>query len=196
MYRTVYTMLAMPALKISREEVVERISDVFRRAGYDGATLRDISDATGLGRASLYHHFPGGKEGMAREVFDQVNQAVEVDILSPLRSEGTAEERLVRWVDGVGRFYARGGKNCLLGAMVLSGSSDRFAKELAGAFLAWIGALASTLEQAGVPSAEAQRRAENAVGRIQGALVVSRGMKDIGHFQRVLAELPDDLLSG
>ena len=56
----------MPAQKITREDALDRITAVFRKWGYEGATLRMISEATGLGRASLYHHFPGGKDDMAR----------------------------------------------------------------------------------------------------------------------------------
>lgn len=185
----------MPALKISREEAIERISDVFRRHGYEGATLSLISKATGLGRASLYHHFPGGKVDMAREVFGQVGEHVEVDILASLRESGTPEERLERWVKGVDRFYSRGNKNCLLGTMILSGGSGRFSKELADALRAWIEALAHVLEDASLPRAVARRRAENAVGQIQGALVVCRGLNEPKHFQRILRELPEQLLT-
>ena len=51
--------------RTSRADVIQALIDVFRRCGYDGATLSSISEATGLGRASLYHHFPGGKQEMA-----------------------------------------------------------------------------------------------------------------------------------
>ena len=185
----------MPAPKISRGEAIDRIAEVFRRFGYDGASLSEISRVTGLGRASLYHHFPGGKDEMAREVFARVGQAVSDEILAPLQSKAPPKQRLRQSALGIERFYAKGKKNCLLGAMVLGGSADRFSKELAGAFRAWIAALAGTLEDAGVPAAEARRRAENAVGRIQGALIVSRGTRDNKHFQRVLGELESELLA-
>lgn len=185
----------MPAAKITREEAIDRIADVFRCYGYDGASLSEISKATRLGRASLYHHFPGGKEEMAREVFGQLGRAIGEDILQPLTARGAPAERLERWAKGVERFYAKGTKNCLLGAMVLSGSSDRFAAELSASFQAWIDALTQAVRDAGIPKAEARRRAENAVGRIQGSLVVSRGLRDARHFQRVLAELPAELLA-
>jgi TetR/AcrR family transcriptional regulator, lmrAB and yxaGH operons repressor len=186
----------MPAAKITRDEAVERIADVFRCFGYDGASLSEISKTTGLGRASLYHHFPGGKEEMAREVFEHLGQAIGKDILGPLAARGTPRDRLEQWAKGVARFYAKGTKNCLLGAMVLGGSSDRFGGLLSAAFQAWIDGLAQTVRDAGFSKPEARRRAENAVGRIQGALVLSRGLRDARHFQRVLAELPVELLAG
>ena len=55
----------------SRADVVTQLVDLFFRHGYNGTTLSLISSGTGLGRASLYHHFPGGKEEMARAVLEQ-----------------------------------------------------------------------------------------------------------------------------
>ena len=186
----------MPRIKISREDAIRRIGEVFRRYGYDGASLRLIAQATGLGRASLYHHFPDGKDQMVREVFGQIGQEVEADILAPLRSDLPVEQRLQAWVEGVIRFYAGGSKNCLLGTLALGGHSDSFARELAGAFQAWVETLTNALTAADVPRLEARRRAENAVGRIQGAIILARGLKDDGHFRRVLQELPAELMNG
>ena len=57
---------------MDRSEAVQKLVMVFRQHGYEGATLSKISEATGLGRASLYHHFPGGKQEMARAVLESV----------------------------------------------------------------------------------------------------------------------------
>jgi len=183
----------MPRTKLSREEVVERIAEEFRSHGYAATTLSRIAAATGLGRASLYHHFPGGKDDMVRQVFRKVGEEVG-EILALLEAPGDPRDRITASMKAVGRFYAGGAKNCLLGSMVLSGGSELFADELAAAFGAWIDTLSATVRDAGVPAAIARRRAEDAVIRLQGALVVTRGMKDTGVFRRLLAELPDQLL--
>jgi TetR/AcrR family transcriptional repressor of lmrAB and yxaGH operons len=181
--------------KHTREETVDRISEVFRRFGYDGSSLKRISEATSLGRASLYHHFPGGKEQMGREVFGQFDAAVGEYMLELLAADGPPEKRLQAWAKGVERFYAKGEKNCLLGSMILSGGSDLYFEELAGSFRGLIEALAQTIQEAGVSKAEARRRAENAMGRIQGGLIVSRGLNSSKHFQRVIREIPGELLA-
>jgi len=185
----------MPALKVTREDAIRRIADVFRRHGYDGASLSIISKATGLGRASLYHHFPGGKEEMARAALKSIGEQLEADMLAPLRGNGSPRQRLQRWIREVNRFYDGGCKNCILGAMVLSGGSDRFSDELSGAFRVLINSLSKVLRDAGVPRGLAQRRAESAIGQIQGALVVSRSLGDVAHFQRVLKALPSLMLT-
>ena len=54
----------MPARLHTREAIVQRLLGVIRREGYDGASLAQLSTATGLGKGSLYHHFPDGKDDL------------------------------------------------------------------------------------------------------------------------------------
>ncbi len=46
----------------SRERAMEAAEELFGRKGFTSVTLRDIASALGLSHASLYYHFPGGKE--------------------------------------------------------------------------------------------------------------------------------------
>lgn len=48
---------------LSDETVLERATDVFWQNGYAGASLRDLTQATGLSSAALYHRFTD-KEGL------------------------------------------------------------------------------------------------------------------------------------
>jgi len=183
----------MPRTTISREDAIERIAEEFRCSGYAATSVSQLAEATGLGRASLYHHFPGGKEEMVREVFRKVGEEVG-QILGRLQAPGDPRERITASMRAVERFYGGGAKNCLLGSMVLSGGLELFAEELGGAFGAWIDALSAVMEDASIPRQTARRRAEDAVVRLQGALVVTRGTQDPKFFRRMLAELPDELL--
>ncbi len=184
----------MPAQRLTRDQALDRITEVFRRWGYDGATLRMLSEATGLGRASLYHHFPGGKEEMAHAVFAHIGGRVQRHVIDPLSGAGTPRERLERHARGVSRVFDGGKSNCLWGAMVLGGGIELFADEIETALTAWIRAVAAVLRDAGVAPREATRRAEAAMVRVQGALVVSRGLASTAHFQRVIKGLPSALL--
>jgi len=56
------------------EKIVEQLADVFRKYGYHGTTLSIISQETGLGRSSIYHHFPEGKDAMALAAIDYVEK--------------------------------------------------------------------------------------------------------------------------
>jgi AcrR family transcriptional regulator len=46
----------------SRERLLDKAEELFMRKGLAATTLRDISSALGVSHASLYYHFPGGKE--------------------------------------------------------------------------------------------------------------------------------------
>ncbi|MCY7320404.1 MAG: TetR/AcrR family transcriptional regulator, partial [Phormidesmis sp. CAN_BIN36] len=71
---------------MSKDSAIPELVKVFRQYGYEGATLAKLSEATGLGKASLYHHFPKGKEEMASAVLDYLNRGLQEQILAPLRS--------------------------------------------------------------------------------------------------------------
>lgn len=51
----------------TRDRIVEATAELFRRRGYTGAGLKQISAASGAPFGSMYHFFPGGKEELAAE---------------------------------------------------------------------------------------------------------------------------------
>lgn len=184
----------MPAPLLSREAVVDRLLGAFRRFGYDAASLGQLSNATGLGRSSLYHYFPGGKEEMARAVLDRVDQWAEEAVFSPIRASGSPERRLDQVIAALDQYYAGGTEACLFGNFVVGDARVVFQDKLSAAFNQLIGGLASLAREKGVPAREARQRAEDAVVRIQGSLIVARGLGDPAPFRRVLKQLPQDLL--
>ncbi len=56
-----------------KNETIAQLLNVFQKYGYEGATLTRLSEATGFGRASLYHHFAKGKEEIAAVVLNDTN---------------------------------------------------------------------------------------------------------------------------
>eukprot|EP01133_Synstelium_polycarpum_P027257 gene27257-32847_t len=68
-----------------RADIVPVLAEIFREYGFEGASLAVIGDKTGLGRGSLYHFFPGGKEEMATAVLHHIDTWFEDRIYHPLR---------------------------------------------------------------------------------------------------------------
>src|SRR5690242_17595534 len=66
----------------------------FRRKGYEGTSVQDLVDATGLGRGSLYAAF-GSKEGLYRAVLDRYRERYALPLVDLLRG-GTPARELVR----------------------------------------------------------------------------------------------------
>ena len=78
----------MPAPLDANEklEIIDRLFVVFRDRGYEGSSLADLSQATGLGKSSLYHHFPRGKEQMAEAVLERGRSFIQSAIAEVARS--------------------------------------------------------------------------------------------------------------
>lgn len=182
---------------IADEDLIGRLSCVFREVGYDGASLAVLSERTGLQKASLYHRFPQGKEQMAREVLAAAAAWLQTNILAPLRGGGSPRERLAAALEKLDVFYSGGRQSCLLNLL----SSPRtekgpFAKEIKAALEALIATFAGVAKDSGFDAQTAQVRAERAVMLLQGSLVLARGLASSRPFKSTIAALPDELLAG
>jgi AcrR family transcriptional regulator len=186
----------MPVSLLSREELLARLCEMFRRYGYEGATMSRIAGATGLGKASLYHHFPQGKAQMAAEALDSVADWYEQSVFRPLESVHPPRQRIVNMLDTLDRYYEGGQKVCLPGLLALSEERTMFEQAIRRFFARWVGCLSQTLIDSGLARDIAQRRAHDAVERIQGAVVLCRANGDGNAFRSMSAELPDQLLAG
>lgn len=178
-----------------KDEVLVQLTKVFRQYGYEGATLARLSEATGLGKASLYHHFPKGKEEMAAAVLNHMKYSFEEHILRPLRDGGAPADRIRTMSENVNELYNCGQQTCLLAVLSLGESKDLFHTKIRLALSIWIDTLAKVLVDGGLAPERARQRAEDAIIQIQGALVLARGLDDTTPFERVIKRLPEELLS-
>lgn len=175
---------------ISDAELIDRIAAVFRSFGYDGATLAQLSDATGLQRASLYHRFPGGKEQMATEVLDDTVSWVETNLLEPLHGPDEPAVRAKRFLRSLHQFYNGGENACLQNVFSsITVDADPFGERIASAFDRWLKALTNLLLDAGHERREARRRAQKVLMLIHGGLVLSRGLRSTRPFRQSLREI-------
>ena len=181
-------------MRMSKEDAIAQLAEVFRNYGYEGATLTRLSKASGLGKASLYHHFPRGKEEMAEAVLNYVTHCFRALVLDPLQGPGKPAERIDRMSQNIREFYRFGQDPCLLSILTLGEAKDLFDQPVKQAFETWLDTLAGVLVEAGFNPAQAYRRAEDAIIQIQGVLVLSRSVNSTTAFERVITALPKTLL--
>lgn len=180
---------------IGEEELMGRLSDVFRDVGYEGATLSLLSEKSGLKRASLYHRFPGGKEQMANEVLAKAEAWLTENILIPLQQDGTPEARVRHVADRLDAFYSGGKQACLLNMLTSARiQSGPFVGPIRKLFNALIAALRDVAVEAGQTPETAFERAERVVILLHGSLVLSRGTGSTEPFKRFVKTLPEELL--
>jgi AcrR family transcriptional regulator len=183
----------MPAALMDRQTVLDKIFAAFRTYGYEGTTLARLSEATGLGRASLYHHFPGGKEQMVREVLQLAQAALQRDVVGPLEGTGTPHARVRRMIENLKTLYANGEASCVINLMGVGEAGETFRGELSATTEVWLQGLERTLKAAGIRAAAARKLAIDTVVRIEGSLVVSRAIGDPSVFIRALGESEREL---
>lgn len=184
----------MPAPLIPKEEVLNRLAAAFRAGGYQGTSLKDLCEATGLVKASLYHYFPGGKENMAQAVLDHIGGWFSANIVAPLNRDGDPAKRLDTMISELNRFYNKGKTACLIELFGIGEAQGLFQETVHAHEQAWEQAIVRTLTDAGVDKSTARQRAEQALIQIQGSLVIARAKNSPQVFTRTLGTLPDLLL--
>ena len=70
-----------------RIRIKEEAGRLFLAQGFSDVTLKAIADAAGMGKASLYHYYPGGKE----ELFRTIVREAAGEYFSRLRREAVEE---------------------------------------------------------------------------------------------------------
>jgi len=90
--------------------------------------------------------------------------------------------------------YRSGTESCLLGVFAMSETPSPINDYVRQALMAWIDSLAGVLLDAGLSRSIARARAEDAVCRIQGALLLTRAIGSPAPFTRTLKALQAELL--
>lgn len=187
--RTVLKRAEVKAKISPRAALLPKLGEVFRTYGYEGASLTLITAATGLGKGSLYHLFPGGKAQMAKEVLAEIDNWFEREVFAPLRDGDDAATGIAAMLKAVDVYFRSGRRVCLVGVFALGAARDEFAVAVHGYFAAWHRALVSALMRAGHPRSDAMDLSEDILSGIQGALVLARAADDQRIFSRALKRM-------
>lgn len=179
----------------SREALLSSLGEVFERMGYDGASLTQLAAATGLGKASLYHHFPGGKAEMAAALLRASVADLERSAFSHLSGKGSSADRLAEFVDGFREYAADGERICLITVFGQGSAGQVHGDTIASQYADWQRRLAGTFEEAGKKPKQAERAAADLLASLYGHLLLARLSGQPGSFRkrarRLKRSLPD-----
>jgi AcrR family transcriptional regulator len=84
----------------SRDKILDVAEALFARRGFAGVGMREVAEAAGLGKSSLFHHFRS-KVQLYLAVLERVLERIEVQLRPALQLAGPAADRLDRWVDSL-----------------------------------------------------------------------------------------------
>jgi AcrR family transcriptional regulator len=165
----------------TRERIMTATAELFRRRGYNGTGLKDVTVAAEATVGSLYHFFPGGKISLAEAVLTESGAAYRAlfELIAD-EHEGVADA-LVAFFDGAAEALEHGDfvDICPIGTVAgeiatthdaLRGACDRV-------FISWMDALAVRLERDLTPH-DAHALATTIVAALLGALLIARCRRD------------------
>jgi TetR/AcrR family transcriptional regulator len=84
----------------SRVKILEVAEALYARRGYSGVGMREVADAAGLGKSSLFHHFRS-KAQLYLAVLERVLGRLDDRLGDVLSQELPPAEKLDRWMDVV-----------------------------------------------------------------------------------------------
>jgi AcrR family transcriptional regulator len=165
----------------TRERIVTKTAELFRRQGYTGTGLKQIVVGSAAPFGSVYHFFPGGKEELGAEVirvsgrfYQELVEAVWDAAPDPISGvagifDGAAET--LRQTD-----YADA---CPIATVALEVASTNEVLRVATAdvFAAWTDSAIARFVAAGIDPTKARELAISTIALLEGAFILSRATR-------------------
>ncbi len=82
----------------SRAKILDTAEALFSRRGFTGVSLREVADKVGLGKSSLFHHFPN-KLSLYVSVLERILTRIDARVEAAQEHTASALARLRQWVD-------------------------------------------------------------------------------------------------
>lgn len=176
--------------KVEYNVLLENMISVFRTNGYEGASLNDLANASGLKKASLYHRFPNGKKEIGAAVLSYVDEGISVNIYNVLKNDDVDPKARLRTVlNTINDIYDGGKNSCILRVLSLDSGLKLFKDQIDTSMNKWIEGFILLGLAFGLDKKEAKEKANKGLVLIQGSLIVSKGLSSIKPFQDALQDL-------
>jgi TetR/AcrR family transcriptional repressor of nem operon len=179
----------------TRKKIVEAAAPIFNQRGYEGSSLNDLMEATGLKKGGIYRHF-SSKEELAAEAFDYTWDAAWNARLLHVDEKATGIEKLkqliANFVDH--RPPVAGGCPILNTAIDADDGNPTLRARVAKALRSWLNRLQTIVEQAAErgetrPGVDPRAVATLIVATLEGALMMSRLQRNGEALRRVQSHL-------
>lgn len=182
--------------KVLDTTILDGLTKIFREKGYEGASLKDLAEATGLKKASLYHRFPNGKSEMAEAVLLDLGAWVEANVFRALKDESHAPAiRLKNGLSQIKTLYAGGKATCIFRALSMQSGLELFVTHIKNGMEEYIANFKDIGVALGFSSQEAEKKALQTLIEIQGSLIVTKGLSDLSIFENTLLNIEKNYLN-
>ncbi|MEZ5412426.1 MAG: TetR/AcrR family transcriptional regulator [Acidimicrobiales bacterium] len=173
----------------TRQRIVTATAELFRRQGYRGTALKDITRAAEATTGSVYHFFPGGKAELARAVVIETGVAYRELFELIAGAAGSAAQAVADFFDGAAEVLAQSGylDVCPIGAVAreVASTDDELRAATAQVFDSWTKAAAARLRADGIDSRTARELALVVVALLEGGFTLARAHRDAAILRRL-----------
>jgi TetR/AcrR family transcriptional repressor of nem operon len=179
----------------TRRRIVEAAAPIFNKRGYEGSSLNDLMEATGLKKGGIYRHF-SSKEELAAEAFDYTWEAAWNARLLHVDEKANGIEKLkqliANFVDH--RSPVAGGCPILNTAIDADDGNSVLRAHVLKALRSWVARLQTVVEQAQTrgeaeDGVDPKAVATLIVASLEGALMMSRLERNDEPLRRVQQHL-------
>lgn len=180
----------------AREDMIGAAAALLAARGPAASGIQDIVAAAAAPRGSIYHHFPGGKDEVIICAIERVSADVEAALLAidvpDLDPVGAVRRIAALFRSGPERSGWRVG--CPVGGTAVEGAvqSEAVRNAVAAAFERWAKAGTGVMIKSGMRAHDARGFALAVIATLEGALLVSRGMRSKAPFDAAV----DTLVAG
>ena len=179
----------------TRQRLVAEAAGLFNRQGYEGSSMQDIMQATGLQKGGIYRHF-GTKEELAQEAFDYAWRETVQARLKNLDSVTNSVDRLKQFIANFVevRSPVPGGCPLLNTAIEVDDGNPVLRKRAVLALRGWRNRLAAIVQK-GIDrheiakSTQPETVATIVIASLEGALMMSRLERNGDHLLTVQKHL-------
>lgn len=182
----------------TRSRLITATGELFRRYGYNGTSLKQVTQAADAPTGSLYHHFPGGKSELAQVVLETTGAAYQElfeliwdshpDPGAAVEAFFDAAAEVLKQTDFI--------DPCPIGGVAreIANSDESLRQTADRVFDGWISSAAGRLRAAGIEPDVAEELAVTLVAAIEGGFLHARTSRNgdrlrmVGRQQRRLVE--------
>jgi TetR/AcrR family transcriptional repressor of nem operon len=179
----------------TRRKIVEAAAPIFNKRGYEGSSLNDLMEATGLKKGGIYRHF-SSKEELAAEAFDYTWEVAWNARLLHVNEKASGIEKLKQLIANFveHRSPVAGGCPILNTAIDADDGNPVLRAHVTKALRSWLSRLQAIVEQAREqretrPGVDPKVVATVIVASLEGALMMSRVQRNDEALQRVHSHL-------
>ncbi|MNJ48012.1 putative HTH-type transcriptional regulator YxaF [compost metagenome] len=184
----------------SKEIILETAVRLFDKRGYHGTRLEQIIKESGSTKASLYYHFPNGKEELAIESAKIISQRVQNILQYYIFRDKEPVDFLRAFVLSIAESIDTSGPDNLapfgfLATVEISTVSASLRNACKVAFRDWKESLSNKFIETGIGRDSAEKMAEILVCLIEGATTIAIAEGDSQAIRRITEYIPMILLS-